>query len=168
MKVHNELNAILLRAWKQMKMGKQNGLYIMKSEQLNYNSKYFSSVKCLSCSDLESQFKEALLEISSQQYINKLLYKELNNGASMNTLDEWKKTAARSQILTLKCNHYIKRSSAALQPQQTVPITNKFSVLKNLSDSTTRHDATASEGKRTMDGLTYNYKRMRIQKKLRI
>ena len=68
-KFHNELNAILLRAWMQMKMGEQNGLCIMNSEQLNYNSEYYSSVKCLSCSDLESQLKEALLEISSLQYI---------------------------------------------------------------------------------------------------
>ena len=106
-----------------------------------------------------------MLEISSLQYVNKLLYKELNNGASMNTLDGWTKTATRSQISTLTCNHNITRRSAALQPPQTMPITNKFSVLTNFSDSTTRNDATASEGKRTMDGLTNNYKRTRNQKK---
>jgi len=33
-KVHNELNAILLRAWIEMKMGEHNGLCIMNSEQL--------------------------------------------------------------------------------------------------------------------------------------
>ena len=53
-----------------MKMGEHNGLCIMKYEQLNYNSEYYSSVNCLSCSDIESQLKEALLEISSLQYIN--------------------------------------------------------------------------------------------------
>jgi len=83
----------------------------------------------------------------------------------MNTLDEWTKTTTRSQISTLKCNHNITRRSAALQPPQPVPITNKFSVLAKLLDSTTRDDATASEGKRTTDGLTYNYKRMRNQKR---
>ena len=83
----------------------------------------------------------------------------------METLDEWTKTATRSQISTHKCNHNITRRSAALQPPQIVPITNKVSVLTNFSDSTTRNDATASEGKRTMDGLTNNYKRTRNNKK---
>jgi len=124
----------------------------MNSEQINYNSEYHRGANCLSCSDLESQLKEALLEISSLQYINKLLYKELNNGASINTLDEWTKTTTRSQIFTLKCNRNITRRSAALQPQQP---TNKFSVLAKLPDSTTRDDTTSSEGKQAMNGLTY-------------
>jgi len=60
-------------------------------------------------------------------------------------LVEWTKTDSRSLISTLKRNHNITRSSAELQPPQTVPIINKFSVLTNLSDPTSRHDATASE-----------------------
>ena len=135
---------------------KQQVVYYELWATKNYNSEYYSTVKCLSCSDLESQLKEALLELSSLQYMNKLLYKELNNNASMNTLDERTKMATRSQISTLKCNRNITRRSGALQPPQRVPIINKFSVLANFSDSTTKNDATASEGKRTIDGLSSN------------
>jgi len=90
-------------------------------------------------------------------YINTLLYKELNNGASMTTLDEWTKTPARSQICTLKCYCIISRRSEAPQPPQPVSITNKFSILAKLPDSATRNEAMSSEGKRTMDGHAYNY-----------
>jgi len=82
----------------------------------------------------------------------------------MNTLDEWTKTTSRSQISTLKCNRNITRS-AALQPLQPVPITNKFSIVAKLPDSTPTNDATSSEGKRTVDALTYNYKRVQNQKR---
>jgi len=73
---------------------------------------------------VESQLRKALLEISSLQFLNKLLYKELNNGTSMNTLDEWTRLTARSQVSTFKCIHNNSRRSEALQSSQPVSVTN--------------------------------------------
>jgi hypothetical protein len=66
---------------------------------------------------------------------------------------------ARSQVSTFKCNHSNSRKSEALQSSQPVPITNRFSVLAKLPDPTTRNEANSSEGRRTIDGLNYSYKR---------
>jgi len=73
----------------------------LSDQQINYNCEYYSGANYLNCIDLESQLREALLEINSLQFINKLLYKELNNGTSMNTLDEWTRRTARSQVSAL-------------------------------------------------------------------
>jgi len=81
-------------------MVKCDGLYSLSSEQISYNCEYYNSDKCLSCIVLESQFREALLKISFLQFINKLLYTELNNRATMNTFDEWTRPTARSQVLS--------------------------------------------------------------------
>ena len=85
----------------------------LSDQQINYNCEYYSGANCLNCIDLETKLREVLLEISSLQFINKLLYKELNNGTSMNTLDEWTKPTARSQVSTFKCNHDNSRRSEA-------------------------------------------------------
>jgi hypothetical protein len=49
-----------------------------RSEQVSYKQYLHYVQKCFSCVDLESQLKEVHLEISSSQFIIKLLYKELN------------------------------------------------------------------------------------------
>jgi hypothetical protein len=54
------------------------------SEQFGDTCELYKSGKCLHCVDLESQLREALLEISSLQFINKLLYKELRNETMKN------------------------------------------------------------------------------------
>ena len=46
-----------------------------------------------------------------------------------------------------------------------MPITNKFLIVAKLPDSTTTNDTVSSEGKQTVDALTYNYKRMWNQKR---
>ena len=98
------------------------------------------------------------------QFINELLYKELNSGTSMNTLDEWTRPTARSQVSTFKCNHDNSRRSEALHSSQPVSVTNRFSVLAKLPDPTTRNEETPPEG-RPVDGSSYNYKRKQNQKR---
>jgi hypothetical protein len=149
----------------QCKMAERNVVCTLSSEQINYNYEHYSGANCLSCIDLESRLREALLEISSRQYINKLPYKELNNGASMNALGEWKRTTSRSQVSSFKCNHNTSRRSEALQSSQPVPITNRFSVLTKLPDPTISNEATSLEGRRAIDGHNYNYKRKQNQER---
>lgn len=66
-------------------MAESDGLCTLSSEQISYNCECYNGDQCLSCIDLESQLKEAFVEINYSQFINKLLYKKLNNGTSMNT-----------------------------------------------------------------------------------
>jgi hypothetical protein len=100
-------------------MAESDGLCTLSSEQISYNCEYYNSDKCLSCVDLESQLTEVLLEVNSLQFINKLLYKELNNGTLMNTFDEWTRPTAWSQVVsTSKCNQNNSRSYEAIQSSQ--------------------------------------------------
>ena len=126
-------------------MAERNGRHTFGFEQINYNCAYYSGGNCLSCIDLESQLREAFLKISSLQFINELLYKELNNGTSMNTLDEWTRPTARSEVSTFKCNHDNSTRSEALQSSHPVSVTNRVSVLAKLPDPTTRNE-TPPEG----------------------
>jgi len=64
-------------------MAEHNSCCASKRVQKNSDSDYYSRVNCPSCSELEYPLKEANIELSSLQYINKLLYKELNYGARM-------------------------------------------------------------------------------------
>jgi hypothetical protein len=123
--------------------------------QISSNSEYYSTVNFLSCIDLEHQLKEAHVEISSLQYINKLLYEELNNGASMNTAREWTRTASRSRIPTPNCNHNYIDAPVALQPSQPIYTTNNFSILEKLHDPAAENEATPPESKGTVDGLNH-------------
>jgi len=112
------------------KMVERDGLRCLSSEQISHNCEYYISDKCLSSIVQESQFREALLEISSLQFIKKLLYKELNNRTTRNTFDEWTKPTAMSQVVsTFKCNQNNSKISEALQSSQPLSVTNRFSVL---------------------------------------
>jgi hypothetical protein len=51
---------------------------------------YYNGSNCPNCNELESELREAFLEISSLQFINSLLYKELNNNIVRNTLNHTK------------------------------------------------------------------------------
>jgi len=76
---------------------KQDGgtqqLVFFRNECKNSNSDYYSRVNCPSCSELEYLLKDANIEISSLQYIYKLLYKELHHGATTSIEREWSRTA---------------------------------------------------------------------------
>jgi hypothetical protein len=48
------------------------------SEQFNHKQAYHREYKCANCFTLENRLNEALLEISSSQFIIKFLQKELN------------------------------------------------------------------------------------------
>jgi hypothetical protein len=143
-------------------MAESNGLSAL-NVQTNCNSEYYSSVNCLNSIDLGSQLREAHLEISSLQYINKLLYKELNNGASMNTMGKWTRSTTTSQISTPNCDHHSFGKPETLQPSQLVSTTNRFSILAKLPEN----GATPSESKETIDGLSHyhSYKRKQQQKR---
>ena len=64
------------------------------------------------------------------------------------------------QVSMFKCNHNNSRRSS-----QPVSVSNQFSVLAKLPEPTTRNETTSSEGRRTIDGSNYNYKRKQNHKR---
>ena len=146
-------------------MAEHNGLCASTHVQINGKSEYYSSANCLNCVDLENLLKEARLEISSLQYINKLLYKELNKGASTNTKSEWTRTTSRPHIS--RPNHSCIVNPGALQPPQPIYTTNRFSILEKLYDPAAESEATLTKNKGTIDRLNHyhTYKRKLHQNK---
>jgi hypothetical protein len=90
-------------------MAEHNGLCASDHHHINRYSDCYNCVYCPSCIELESRLKEANLQISSLQYSNKLLYKELNNEATTNLGSEWIMTAVRTHLSP--SNRYQKKSS---------------------------------------------------------
>lgn len=146
-------------------MAEHNGLCASTHMQINRKSEYYSSANCLNCVDLENLLKEAHLEISSLQYINKLLYKELNKGASTNTESEWTRTTSRPHISTP--NHNCTVNPGALQPPQPIYTTNRFSILEKLYNPAAESEATLTRNTGTIDRLNHchTYKRKLHQNK---
>ena len=99
-------------------------------QKKNSSSDYYSRVYWPSCSELEYLLKEANKELSSLQYINKLLYKELNHGATTSIEREWSRTAPRAQLSTSNWNqnNYPGNSRTQLTPQP-ICTTNRYSIL---------------------------------------
>jgi hypothetical protein len=95
---------------------------------------------------------------------------ELNNGASLNTMDKWTRSTTRSQISTPNCDHNSFGKPETLQPSQLVPTTNRFSILAKLPDPTAEIGGTPSESKGTIDGLNHyhSYKRKQQQERKNI
>jgi len=141
--------------WSTRHVAEHSGWCASKREQINRNSDYYSSVKCLSCIELEHLLKEANKEISSLQYINEWLYKELNNGATTNIECEWARTAPRAQISTSNWNQnsYIGKPRTQPTPQP-VRTTNRYSILAELHDPAAEHEANPRGGKGTRNGPT--------------
>jgi hypothetical protein len=138
----------------------RNGLCASNSVQLNRNSEYYSSFNCISCINLKNQLREAHLEISSLQYINQLLYKELNNGVLVNTVGEWTR-----RLLDRKCSHRNITTTTLdnLKPygQHNQYQLLRFLILARLPDPVAENNATSSESKGTINGLNHyhSYKR---------
>jgi hypothetical protein len=63
-------------------MAASSVLHDSRSEQFRHNQARHRVYKCFDCGKLESQLKEVLLELSSSQFIIKLLYKELNEATA--------------------------------------------------------------------------------------
>jgi hypothetical protein len=85
----------------------------------------------------------------------------------MNTMGEWTRMTARSQMSTPNYNHNYFGKLEALQPSQPVPATNRFLILARLPDPMVKNKATSFESKRTIDVLNHyhSYKRKQHQKK---
>ena len=111
-------------------------------EQIDRNCEYYNNVKYPSYSELEHMLEEANLEISSLQYINKLLYKEINNGASMSIENEWARETSGTQITTSnwKQNSYLGNPRTQLAPQP-IHTTNRYSILAELHEPEAEHEA---------------------------
>ena len=110
-------------------MAELNGLCASELGIKNRFSDYYNSVNCPGCSELKLLLKEAYLEISSLQYINKLLYKELHNETSTNTGSEWTRMGSRSHIPS--SNGFNKAQGNPGTPQTLEPVhtTNRYSLL---------------------------------------
>jgi hypothetical protein len=149
------------------------------SERFGGNYELYKSGKCLHCVNLESQLREALLEIGSLQFINKLLYKELrnettrnepvtNNAAEDGVCEDLTGTIAWSQVAsTYKRNSKNLRCTDILQPRKSLPTTNRFSTLTELPEPLTSSEANFVTGKRTIYTSDNKCKRKEEQRSTR-
>jgi hypothetical protein len=122
------------------------------SVQFPHNQSYLSEYTCCNCVKLESRLKEVLLELSTAQLINKLLYKELsavstNHASASNAFTEeegyggptefaaWTKVTSKHPYSVSK-----HRNSEVLQTLEPVSVSNRYSALSNLRESTPDKD----------------------------
>ena len=146
-------------------------------EQFCHNQAYHRVHKCFNCVKLESQLKEAFLELSSSQFIIKLLYKELNEATAKHTsvrsaitengvceesvvATTWSKVASK-----YSCGKNESVNSEMLQTWQPVPVTNRYSVLSNLPESTIEDEAVPSRSEKLTQLSTNYYKKNREQRR---
>jgi len=135
----------------------------------NSNSDYYSRVNCPSCSELEYLLKDANIEISSLQYINKLLYKELNHGATTSIEREWSRKAPRAQLSTSNWNQNNYPGNSITHPTpQPIRTTNRYLILAEQHDPAVEHVVNPRDSKGTRNGLTpyHTYKGKQPQNKI--
>jgi hypothetical protein len=151
------------------KMAEHNSWCFSKRVQKNSNSDYYSRVNCPTCSEFEYLLKEANVQLSSLQYINKLLYKELNHGETTSIESEWSRTAPWAQLSTSNWNqnNYPGNSTTQLTPQP-IRTTNTFSILAEQHDAAVEHEANPRDSKGTRNRLTpyHTYKGKQPQNKI--
>jgi hypothetical protein len=146
-------------------------------EQFRHNQAHHRVHKCLNCVKLESQLKEAFLELSSSQFIVKLLYKELNEATAKHTTvrsaitengvceesvvpTTWSKVASK-----YSCGKNESANSEMLQTWQPVPVTYTYSVLSNLPECTIgENEAVPSRSEKLTQLSTNYYKKNREQR----
>jgi hypothetical protein len=106
------------------------------------------------------------LEISSLQFINILLYKELNNNNNIvrNTLNEETGPTQKYQISTVRDNRGNARRYENHQSTLPVATANRFSALTNLLDTTPRNETPPFEETSIIGRSHQNYKRKQYQK----
>jgi hypothetical protein len=127
---------------------------------------------CDNCISLESQLKEALQELSSSKFIIKLLYKEPNDASAI------QKSVRDASIVSGVCEELVLPiawpkvaskysggekeavNSELLHSRQPIPVSNRYSVLTYLPESTIGEDEMASLGSGRVTQLyTNNYKK---------
>jgi hypothetical protein len=142
------------------------------SKQFGYGQAYHGVYKCDNCVSLESQLKEALQDLSSSKFIIKLLYKKLNDATVI------QKSVHDASVVNGVCEELVLPitwskvaskysggekeavNSELLHSQRPIPVSNRYSVLTYLPESTIGEDEMASLGSGRVTQLyTNNYKK---------
>jgi hypothetical protein len=142
------------------------------SEQFSHDQAYHGACRCDNCVTLESQLKEVLLELSSSEFVIKLIYKELNDALAVykpvrdaivgnGDCEKSALPTARSEVASKYSggkNESV--NSELLHSRRPILVPNKYAVLTDFPESTIGEDEIASLRREEVTQLcTNNYKK---------
>jgi hypothetical protein len=147
------------------------------SEEFSHDQAYYGIYRYDNCVTLESQLKEALLELSSSKFIIKLLYKELHDDSAIykpvrdaivgsGDCEESALPTAWSKVASKYSggkNESV--NSELLHSERPISVSNRYAVLTDLLESTIEEDEVASLRREKVTQLfTNNYKKSNEQR----